>query len=298
MSIIASKADIIPYRVHFNFEDRCNMNCDFCYVTFKGRTSQSSIWSMIIDRIATLAIPALTFGGGDPFKYKAFRDLLLYSFREKNLKRIHVDTNGLGMNSLDYELVTSSCESIGLPLDGASPLTHAAMRGHDKHHEIVIRHIKELAGNDFHVRVNTVVTNINKHEMENLADILENCGARSWSLYQFWPTSPTASRFNQKHGISNDCFNEIARRLHRRQGKLKINTQSINNRIKPYFFVDDSGQCYTLSPNGYMGYSDLGSIFSDDILLEWERIAQPTRFEQGWMNKGGHIKPVDLKRGW
>jgi MoaA/NifB/PqqE/SkfB family radical SAM enzyme len=128
----------IPARVCFNFTRRCNMQCPYCYIPFGDQKSDLRVWKKIVDRVVEWHVEAITFGGGDPFMYGQFRDLLLYCFGKLF---IHVDTNGINLKDPDFELMQKGVALLGLPVDGSNAAVHGVMRDDLTHFKSVIHNI-------------------------------------------------------------------------------------------------------------------------------------------------------------
>lgn len=91
-------------RVSFNFLAKCNMQCEYCYIPFGGTETDPALWLAIVDRLHSVGVRSVTFGGGDPFKYRGFRELLTQS--RSLFEFIQVDTNGYGLRDADVALLS------------------------------------------------------------------------------------------------------------------------------------------------------------------------------------------------
>src|SRR5688572_4874076 len=115
MDVGASNA---PFRVVFNFLERCNMQCPFCYLPFDGERSSLADWKNIVDRLHAWNVSSITFGGGDPLRYREFPELLSYAAHlESRARFIQLDTNAILLRSEHYSLLEQTVDLLGLPLD-------------------------------------------------------------------------------------------------------------------------------------------------------------------------------------
>ncbi|MBK8063315.1 MAG: radical SAM protein [Betaproteobacteria bacterium] len=117
-----------PQRAILNFAHRCAMTCEWCYVPFEESAAREHVVKAIVQRVADLEFKSLTVGGGDPFQYRFLPDILRFA-HSLNLF-VHVDTHakGLRQTAENLELLRSSVDLIGLPMDGSSPAVHDLMR--------------------------------------------------------------------------------------------------------------------------------------------------------------------------
>jgi radical SAM protein with 4Fe4S-binding SPASM domain len=85
-----------PMDAHLALTTRCNMFCRGCYTTSGGDTPKDislEAAKAIIDRLSSLGLLSLSFGGGEPTLHPALFDIAAYA-REKNVLP-NMTTNGL-----------------------------------------------------------------------------------------------------------------------------------------------------------------------------------------------------------
>jgi hypothetical protein len=78
----------------FGITNRCNLACDFC----SRDTSRESAWTvesaaLVLQGLAAAGTLEVAFGGGEPFAFRGFRELLSELHRTTSLA-MHVTTNG------------------------------------------------------------------------------------------------------------------------------------------------------------------------------------------------------------
>lgn len=261
-----------PTRVIFNFESKCNMACRFCYVPFRRVTSTLEDWQAIVSRVVALGARSIVFGGGDPLAFPEFRTLLRTTRQAHPAVRIHVDTNGIGFENGD-RTVLALANSVGLPFDGSTPAVHDKVRNYKGHFRIVLGVLRELLDAGLWLRINTVVTRENESDLPALGALLDQHDIGLWSLYEFWPTEPAASREADRFGLGHEEFTRATEGARRAVRRIPVDVRSIQDRVKPYLFVNDSGEAYTLDRNDVTRYAPLGSVFDTDILTRWRLIA-------------------------
>lgn len=260
-----------PSRINFNFLAKCNMTCPYCYLPFDGTETNLGLWKKIIDRVIKWESQSITFGGGDPFIYPEFQELLLYTRQNhKSVKLIQVDTNGIRLRNEHYQLLRENSDLVGLPLDGSNSQIHQLMRQHSNHFKIVIHLLDELTKNGIAIKVNTVVSKINIDDLERISELLRNFPIKSWSLYEFWALGPSGVEHADKYTLPHDIFMEKASYIQKIHYSSHVDIDTVDKRHHVYFFVSQTGRAYTIDhKNPYM-YIELGSIFDNAVLQKWD----------------------------
>ncbi|MGG3836960.1 radical SAM protein [Paenibacillus thiaminolyticus] len=102
-------------RLILTYNQSCNLSCDFCYISFHHKKIQDKTYE-IIERAISHNFDVITFGGGDSFSKKTFRESCILA-KENNIFT-HVDTNGLAINSDDFIFIEKYVDLLGISLDG------------------------------------------------------------------------------------------------------------------------------------------------------------------------------------
>lgn len=259
-------------RLSFNFTAQCNMGCRFCYIPFDRGSSELRTWQAIMSRAVELGATQVTFGGGDPFISRDFIRLVAW-LRETHpdLAFIHVDTNGIGLDPRDYDVVARHVDLLGLPLEGPTPTIHAAVRRGRGHFTVVTEHLRALVGK-VPIKVNTLVTQENVLHLRALAELLMPLSPAVWAMYQFWPIGPIAVANAGEFDLSADAYADATRRICDEYEFCRIEAGTTESRAGSYFLVTQNGGCYATSPGHPREYADIGSIFDGDVLRRWEQV--------------------------
>ncbi|MEJ5105087.1 radical SAM protein [Chryseobacterium sp. MYb328] len=244
-------------RLILTYTQSCNLTCDFCYVTFSNkRTEDKSI--QIIERAISLKFDIITFGGGDSFSKKYFRDSCILA--KKNGIITHVDTNCLAIKPTDLNFIIDNIDILGVSLDGTEDI-HNSMRKSKNLFLKVDKILKNLQRLNYKVKINTVVTNQNKNNLECLFLYLNKFTNLSyWSLYQFFPLDAAIKNKNIFE-VSDSDFDIVTQNFQSK--KFRIEKFKYTDRISGYIFCDEIGNVYTNSID--CNYSKIGSIFDSNI---------------------------------
>lgn len=254
-------------RIIFNFTNKCNLSCDFCYIPFNNEECKDlDLWKNIIDKCKSLNAKIITFGGGDPFMYKDFYTLLEYTYDGKIF--IQVDTNALGLTEKHLNSINSCVDLVSLPVDGTE-LVHSKMRKNTLHYQVVMKWLKRFNELGIPVKINTVLTKYNYSNLYDLAQILNKYIISKWSIYQYWALGPL------KHNrvvfeLTDDEYFNITSNLMSNFSNLNIEQSSLRSRYNSYFFVTQTSRVYVMDKKNQEEYVELGSIFDQDIIKKWK----------------------------
>lgn len=231
------------------------MSCPFCYIPFcDPKPGELKDWIQIIDKIALYCPDIVTFGGGDPFKYKDFWDLLKYCQKYKFQK--HVDTNLIGLDSTKITQLFPLVDIIGIPLDGDCSL-HDQIRCYPGHFKTVTSKMKTLLGANIPIKINTVWFPEEKEQLYRIAkEIKHYPNVKQWYIYQYWHFSGLNKK---RENVCNVDINLIISELSNISGVHDIHFPSVSERTPSYIFVSSNGSLYTISPNSD-SYIELGNI--------------------------------------
>ena len=268
-------------RVIFQYSDRCNMNCPYCYCPFIGERINPKLTFSIIDRCHEIGVKIIIFGGGDPFMYESFRTLIPYT-NSLGIK-LQIDTNGISMNETDYQLVSDYASVISLPLDGPDEFTHAKMRNQSGHFRLILNHLEAMKNIKCNLKINTVVSSINCKSLSALATLLINYPINFWSLFQFWGLGE-ANKNKKIFEISDSSYITLLEDIKKRNLPFQIEGGIARKRRGYHFFVMHTGTVYIHDERDASKYRNIGSIFSDRVIDEWINLSSSS------------IHPVSISR--
>jgi uncharacterized protein len=173
-----------PLAVYFNPTERCNLNCDYCYIPEKMRRSGVHMGEVkLLEALAILrkyfqdALPAgvkpqIIFHGSEPMLVK--ESMFAGIEKHSDYFRFGVQTNGTLLEEADIQFLTEHQVGIGLSLDG-----HEARIANRTRHtwkdggtfEKVVAAIERLKGYP-NYNVICTVTRENMQSLEAIVDFL------------------------------------------------------------------------------------------------------------------------------
>ncbi len=144
----------------------------------------------LMDEAASFGQPAVIFiiTGGDCFERPDLAELAAYGTR----LGLHVALSPSGTDKLTKEALAELQQVgvgvISLSLDGATAATHDAFRGLEKTFERTIAGWRAARELGMRVQINSVVARHNVHELPDIAALVREHGAMTWSGFLLVPT--------------------------------------------------------------------------------------------------------------
>lgn len=261
-------------RVSFNFANKCNLGCKFCYIPFDGRESEPTTWQRVVARVCDLGATQISFGGGDPFMYDDFPSLLTWVREvEQRISLLHVDTNGMALKPAQYPVLADTVHLLGLPLDGSNAALHALTRPSKASFGRVVRHLAALA-DQLPIKINTLVNERNNTDLPRIFEVIKPYTPAIWALYQFWPLGERAVGERRRFETTPEVYLksvEFARLL---EG-VCVEIATIHDRAGTYFLVTQTGRAYAVTETATETYVELGSVFDDSVIDRWTQCVDP-----------------------
>ncbi|MFZ5366481.1 MAG: radical SAM protein [Patescibacteria group bacterium] len=172
-----------PKHLIFHVTSRCNARCGMCFV-WKRLNKNKDLTLEEIEKIAKI-LPGLIFldiSGGEPFLRDDLTQILAIFEKESPGVYVNLPTNGLMPERIEKETrkilrETDLSISLNLSLDGLEK-THDEIRGVKGNFEKVLQTYRRLAqvkkeNPRLSLKVATVVSKLNFHELEGLADFVK-----------------------------------------------------------------------------------------------------------------------------
>ncbi|HEX9844782.1 MAG TPA: mycofactocin radical SAM maturase, partial [bacterium] len=170
-----------PITVTWEVTNRCNLACTHCLSDsgpwFKGAGELSLAEARgVVDQLAAARVFQIHFGGGEPFVYPGFMELLRYA-QSRGFCCLCISTNG----ALLGERRIAELEALGgiylqLSLDGASAEACDAIRGPGTFRK-VLGALERLQGTSIVRTLNFVYCRNNAHELDAMLALAQRYGA-------------------------------------------------------------------------------------------------------------------------
>lgn len=170
-----------PVTVTWEVTNRCNLRCAHCLSGSGPEADTSADLSpaearRVVDQLAAAGVFQIHFGGGEPFTYPGFMELLRHAQR-RGFCCLCISTNG----SLLTPRRIAELEAMGgiylqLSLDGADPATCDAIRGAGAFHKAIAA-LRKLQGTGIVRTVNMVYCRENAHQLDAMKALADDNGA-------------------------------------------------------------------------------------------------------------------------
>lgn len=259
----------VPNSVCWNITKHCNDNCLFCYRDMNSGDLDFEKKKLVIEKVAQAGIRKLTFAGGEPLLVPKIRELIEYA-KEKGLV-VSMTTNGILLTQELCDFCVENLDWLTLSLDGPNDIIQDKMTRNENHFKNVLKILNYVLNSEkgkCRIKINTLISNINKDYILDIADIVTNNLVSRWKLFQFVSLRGSSKEYGNKFFISDDDFRKVVRETKKHiRGKDVILSISDRDNIEAGYFV--------VFPNGDIKISTklqdttLGNVLSDDFEMIW-----------------------------
>jgi organic radical activating enzyme len=162
-------------RGDFEITNRCNLRCSYCYA--EANTSKSELsteqWVDILDGMHRHGLRAALFSGGEPFLHRGFMEILQWSATRFV---IEINTNGTQITpAVAEDLSRIPIKVVQVSLDSLTEHYHDSVRGRGSHAK-ALSGIRNLVNSGVSVQISTVITQSNRAELPELAQLADQLG--------------------------------------------------------------------------------------------------------------------------
>jgi radical SAM protein with 4Fe4S-binding SPASM domain len=164
----------VPIDVTLELTHRCPLTCAHCYnnLPMSDREAASAEMTLadykrLLDELYDLGTFWLLFSGGEPFARKDFLDIYTYAKQKGFLITIFTNGTVLTPAMADY-LAEWPPFAIEITLYGNTKATYEALTGQTGSYERCMRGIQLLLERKLPLKLKTVPTSINKHEVQDM----------------------------------------------------------------------------------------------------------------------------------
>ena len=250
--------------IHYLLGNSCDLNCDFCFWDAKLADVPLEFKKRIIDQIVKTGIKRVTLSGGEPLCASNFLETLEYT--KNNGLEVILHTNGLRINESLAKQIAPLVSRVSLTFDAADEEVMAKMRGRGEmlgQNISLIRTFNELK---VPVNVKTLLTRINKDQMESIGETLSGLPIQYWSILEFIPLNRGKTN-KEKFFLSSEDFNDIYGKIKERFPSMDIRARRFSENNDNYCFIAANGDVYTYRNNkdtlmGSIKEEDLSAIIS------------------------------------
>lgn len=246
---------------------RCNLTCDFCYGPAPTR-DPVELRGAVYDAIAASSAAVVTFCGGEPLLVKML-DRHAAGFQERG-KATVLNTNGALLRKRVDQGFKLAFTMVGISIEGSAQAVHGAMRGPGADLGEAIAAAKIAKEHGVSLKIGTVVSQVNRHDLPSLAGLIQDLRPDIWRLYQY-SSRGDQNIGQQRHALPEQEFQRLADEASALA--LPVPTaRSSESETQGCLIVDPNGD--VLQPDG-PGYVRRGNCLQTPLDEIWSTM--PTR---------------------
>ena len=179
-----SEFKFFPQQVVWEITFACNMNCIHCG-TSAGKARSDELTTdeslSLIDELTDLGAEMITLSGGEPLLRKDWK-LLAQRIRDNGAKSYLISNGYAITEEVVDEFERLRFDNVGISLDGTEK-THNFIRRREKSWRRVVNAMKMMSENgNISFCAVTCVSNINLDELDEIRNILIDCGCPVWRI--------------------------------------------------------------------------------------------------------------------
>lgn len=259
----------MPNSTCWNITSRCNDKCQFCYREQNSKELTFEEQKKVIERVSESGIKKLTFAGGEPLLIPGIEELILYA-KNKGLI-VSMTSNCILMTPERLRFCFDNLDWLTLSLDGATEYVQQNMTRNKGHATRILNILDEASkyeNRKCKIKINTVVSEINKHSIKEIAEIAYIYPVDRWKLFQFTPIRGDAKEAREKFEISTQDFYKVVKEVSPifEQNKKILTVSDSNNIEKAYFVIFPNGD---IKISGDMEDRLLGNVLNGNIQEIW-----------------------------
>jgi SynChlorMet cassette radical SAM/SPASM protein ScmF len=182
------QVDVPPLRtIYFYITNSCNLACAHCWLSMDGGKSQEEELTAreiadILDQALPLGLESIKITGGEPLLRGDIAEIVAHADELGVATRI--ESNAM---LLDEAVACALGQSSGLnhiavSLDGATPESHAMLRGSRSSFDRAVRGIERLVEHGVPVQIISCLHRGNLEEMADLIDLAARLGVASFKI--------------------------------------------------------------------------------------------------------------------
>jgi MoaA/NifB/PqqE/SkfB family radical SAM enzyme len=257
---------------------RCNFACDFCYGPVPDH-DPVHLRGDILAAIKNCSAQVVTFCGGEPL---LVREIDQYARELADAgKQTVLNTNGSLLCRRVDQGLELAFSAVGLSIDGSTQAVHSAMRGVKAELSEVLRAAELVASTPGPgLKLATVVSNVNRHDLPSLAELVRRLKPDIWRLYQY-SARGNVNRGQHRHSLPEAEFRRLADAAAAQAAPVPTapSSEELNAGC---LIIDPSGN--VVQPDGE-SYTHRGNCLDDPIDSIWSKMPTKTILEnKRWLS--------------
>ena len=266
----------VPLQVSIEVTRRCPLECLHCYnnlpmgdMDARQRELTKEEHFKMLDELVEMGCFWLLYTGGEIFARKDF--LEIYTYAKKKGFLITLFTNGTIINEqiADY-LAEWPPFAIEITLYGRTRETYEALTAIPGSYDRCLRGIELLRSRKLPLKLKTVATSINKHEVLAMREFAEELGVEFKMDGQINPRidcsqSPLAVRLTPEEVVALDMSSPKGVAAYRKLAKRDLENPATLSQIDTMYFCGGGMNSFAINANGEVGICVISQQETYDI---------------------------------
>lgn len=226
----------------WNITSRCNENCKFCYRILTEKENDIEKNKKILEVLGKLSVEKISWTGGEALLYPNLIELLKISKSYGIINNLL--TNGILLSKEKIIELEPYLDYITLSYDSNNSDTYKIMGRGERHGINVIEILDFIQKNkiDVKIKINTLVSKINKDEVVDIGKIIEKYNIERWRLFKFMPLRNCAISNSTNFEIDNEEFKQVVLDVKALYGKyIKISERNEDEIQSHYLLINSVG---------------------------------------------------------
>ena len=235
--------------VCWNITSRCNENCKFCYRILTEKENDIEKNKKILEILAKLSVNKISWTGGEALLYPNLIELLKISKSYGIINNLL--TNGKLLSKEKIIKLEPYLDYITLSYDSNNGDTYKIMGRGEEHGIHIIEALNFIKENkiDIKIKINTLVSKVNKDEVTNIGKILEKYNIERWRLFKFMPLRNCAISNSTNFEISNEEFRQVVSNVKELYGKHIQISERNEDKIQSHYLLINSIGDFIITEN-------------------------------------------------
>lgn len=190
--LLAFDFDERPFTVAWELTRACALACVHCRAEAEPKADPNELTTVealrVVDQLAALGPAVLVLTGGDPLMRRDLFEIVEYAVGRG--MRVAVSPTATALTTRDrmMRLRDLGVSMIHVSVDGATAETHDAFRGVAGTFDRSVATLRTLQELGMATQVGTTVTRETAAGLPQIAELVEACGVRMWSVFFLVPT--------------------------------------------------------------------------------------------------------------
>ncbi|MCK6437433.1 radical SAM protein [Rivihabitans pingtungensis] len=229
-----------PKHICWDITSACNESCRFCYRVTDQRDLSLTDHFKIAEKLAVAGVRKVSIVGGEPLLVDHLPQLLKY-MKSRGVST-SVVTNGILLQKC-LKSLDGCVDWITLPLDGHNDSTQVAMSRISGHFERVMRLAPLVLESGFRLKINSVVSLVNYHDVQKLSECVATIGPDRWKLFEFSPIRGVSLINSIQFSLLPKAFRKAVESI-----EMTVKSKGIHVTLADRDYLNSN--YFSVSPNG------------------------------------------------